>query len=459
MSARLDGMFWTHHPRLELPSAGGPAQASRRFLSELAPFAWNWLSTLEQNPATPQQAAAILAGQSVEGLSFDDQLQVQHFGDGARRLASLIREGAFRLDQKTACTIHALVGKEEALEWGVLRSAGVSIQGSDYLPPAPDQLPALMKDGFRFLDEAIANPVAPAAATLLFMSRSQFFFDANKRTVALMMSGILLADGLPPLAIPKKDASRFHQQLGRFYEAGRTDDMMACFADWAEAACGGRSERCSAGCAPNAAAASLLQMHLANENHHLLTQIDFPSRSGRARSGRPLRPFLKSRLLPMGSATAAAGLRRSDPGAGPFRKLNPREQDLRLSAARSRTPQTQPGTTNMNQNVKYGLFFLGGLAVGAIGAVVVTRGKLSVKPLASSLLSEGIDLKEKALAAVDGVKEEIADVVAEAKVKSQEKREAKEAAEAAEAAAAAQAQEAAAVEAPASTEPKPAPAC
>lgn len=112
----------------------------------------------------------------------------------------------------------------------------------------------------------------------------------------------------------------------------------------------------------------------------------------------------------------------------------------------------------MNQNVKYGLFFLGGLAVGALGAVVVTRGKLSVKPLASSLLSQGIDLKEKALAAVDGMKEELADVVAEAQVKSQEKREAKEAAEAAEAAAAAAAQESApAVEAPA--EPKTAPAC
>ena len=32
----------------------------------------------------------------------------------------------------------------------------------------------------------------------------------------------------------------------------------------------------------------------------------------------------------------------------------------------------------MNQNVKYGLFFLGGLAVGALGAMAVSRGKLSV---------------------------------------------------------------------------------
>lgn len=80
----------------------------------------------------------------------------------------------------------------------------------------------------------------------------------------------------------------------------------------------------------------------------------------------------------------------------------------------------------MNQNYKYGLFFLGGLAVGALGAMAISRGKLSVKPLATDLISSGIDLRDKALAAVEGVKEDLADVVAEAQVKSQEKREAKE---------------------------------
>ena len=103
----------------------------------------------------------------------------------------------------------------------------------------------------------------------------------------------------------------------------------------------------------------------------------------------------------------------------------------------------------MNQNVKYGLFFLGGVALGALGAVAITRGKLDVKPLATSLLSSGLDLRDKALAAVESVKGDIADVVAEAQVKSQEKREAAEAAEAAETVAAAKTEEAAAEATPA----------
>ena len=34
----------------------------------------------------------------------------------------------------------------------------------------------------------------------------------------------------------------------------------------------------------------------------------------------------------------------------------------------------------MNETTKYGLFFLGGVVLGALGAVAVTRGKLDVKP-------------------------------------------------------------------------------
>lgn len=85
----------------------------------------------------------------------------------------------------------------------------------------------------------------------------------------------------------------------------------------------------------------------------------------------------------------------------------------------------------MNNTTKYGLFFLGGVVVGALGAVAITRGKLNVKPLAADLLSTGLDLRDKVMASVEGVKEDLADVMAEAEVKSQERKLAKEALESA----------------------------
>lgn len=83
----------------------------------------------------------------------------------------------------------------------------------------------------------------------------------------------------------------------------------------------------------------------------------------------------------------------------------------------------------MNETTKYGLFFLGGVVVGALGAVALTRGKLDVKPLATDLLSSGMDLRDKLMAGVEGVKEDLADVVAEAEVKAQERKLEKEARE------------------------------
>lgn len=83
----------------------------------------------------------------------------------------------------------------------------------------------------------------------------------------------------------------------------------------------------------------------------------------------------------------------------------------------------------MNNTTKYGLFFLGGVVVGALGAVAITRGKLNVKPLAADLLSTGLDLRDKVMAGVEGVKEDLADAMAEAEVKSQERKLAKEALE------------------------------
>ena len=107
--------------------------------------------------------------------------------------------------------------------------------------------------------------------------------------------------------------------------------------------------------------------------------------------------------------------------------------------------RTLKGLIKLNETTKYGLFFVGGVLVGALGAVALTRGKLDVKPLATDLLSSGIDLKDKLMAGVDGVREDLADVMAEAEVKAQERRAAKEA-------------EAAAAEAEvvAEAEPKPA---
>ena len=62
----------------------------------------------------------------------------------------------------------------------------------------------------------------------------------------------------------------------------------------------------------------------------------------------------------------------------------------------------------MNNGLKYGLFFLGGLALGVVGTVAVTRGKLDLKPLATDLVSRGMDMKDAIMSKVEAVKEDLA---------------------------------------------------
>ena len=76
----------------------------------------------------------------------------------------------------------------------------------------------------------------------------------------------------------------------------------------------------------------------------------------------------------------------------------------------------------MNENLKYGLFFLGGAALGALGAVAVSRGKLDLRPFAAELVSRGLDVKDAVLAGAETVRENVEDVMAEAQAVSEQRR-------------------------------------
>ena len=83
----------------------------------------------------------------------------------------------------------------------------------------------------------------------------------------------------------------------------------------------------------------------------------------------------------------------------------------------------------MNENMKYALFLLGGIAVGALGAGAVSKGKLNLKPLATDLISRGLDVKDAVLSKVETAKENMDDLVAEARFASEQRKETKEAGE------------------------------
>lgn len=240
----LDGMFWAHDDeKFDLPRIDGPKKASMIYRKNIVEITWNSLVSFERNPTTLPQTATILRGQSVGGVSIGDLLQVKNYGDAGKLLVDLVVAGDFGLNSETSCRLHQLAGKEDALEWGVFRYLKVGIYDVEYTPPDPEVLPDLARRGFAFLNESIEDPCERAVAAFLFMSRSQFFFDANKRTASLIMNGVLMSNGYFPMTVLNKESEEFHKQLGRFYETGDATPMMRFFRRMAAELYQGRSAR------------------------------------------------------------------------------------------------------------------------------------------------------------------------------------------------------------------------
>ena len=80
----------------------------------------------------------------------------------------------------------------------------------------------------------------------------------------------------------------------------------------------------------------------------------------------------------------------------------------------------------MNSGIKFGLFFLGGIALGALGAVALSKGKLNLKPVAADLISRGMYVKDALTRKVEAVKEDMEDLAAEARQASEKRKAAKE---------------------------------
>ena len=88
----------------------------------------------------------------------------------------------------------------------------------------------LAEEGFKFLKNEVKDPKERAIALFLFMSITQFFFDANKRTASLMMNGCLMQNGYWPISVLNQDGADFHARLKEFYETGDANPMMEFFA-------------------------------------------------------------------------------------------------------------------------------------------------------------------------------------------------------------------------------------
>ena len=179
---------------------------------------------LEGVPMTLPEVQTILDGITVGGHKISDQNMALNQAEAWKRLFSIVDEGSFSFSKKIALELHGIAAKEEALEWGKFRHGNVTISGSDYEPPEPQELENVWNN-ISLEIERITDVYDRSITVFLRMARAQFFWDVNKRMGRFMMNGILLSNGYPIINVPAKRQKEFNQLMLDYYSDGDTTSM------------------------------------------------------------------------------------------------------------------------------------------------------------------------------------------------------------------------------------------
>ena len=166
---------------------------------------------------TLPEIQTLLDGITVGGHKLSDQQIALNQGAAWRTLFKWIEQDQFDITAEKVQALHSVAGKEEALEWGNFRSGGVTIAGTDYMPPDA----GLLSDLFiKMTQKAFKMPDIYDQAIYLFlaMARYQFFYDVNKRMGRFIMNGHLLTNGYPAINVPAKRQLEFNELMLSFYE-------------------------------------------------------------------------------------------------------------------------------------------------------------------------------------------------------------------------------------------------
>lgn len=175
---------------------------------------------MENRAVTFPQTRTILDGVNVPGVQLDDIQAILNMRDAWRHILVTIPDA---LTLEYVCSLNAFIARNEALAWGKLRTGRVGISGTEYVPPIPDEAQA-RRELSRII-EADATATSKSLALFAWGTRSQLFWDGNKRTSLAAANKLLLSAGAGMLTIREADMMEFNVHLLRFYDTGEAEGL------------------------------------------------------------------------------------------------------------------------------------------------------------------------------------------------------------------------------------------
>lgn len=175
---------------------------------------------MENRAVTFPQTKTILNGVNVPNVRLDDIQAILNMRDAWRFLLDTISE-PLTLDY--ICKLNDFIARNEALEWGKLRTGSVGISGTDYIPPIPSKM--VVEQELQALLSCDITATEKALCAFLWGARNQFFWDGNKRTSMTVANKILLSAGAGILTITDNHMEQFNSLLLDYYNNGKPETL------------------------------------------------------------------------------------------------------------------------------------------------------------------------------------------------------------------------------------------
>lgn len=182
---------------------------------------------MENRAVTFPQTQTILNGVNVPNVQLDDIQAILNMRDAWKFLLSTVSEP---VTFEYWCKLNEYIARNEALEWGKLRTGSVGISGTDYEPPVPDE-DKTVAELEAILTDADSSTTDKALAAFTWGARGQFFWDGNKRTSLMLANKVLILGGAGIMTITDKYMEQFNGLLLDFYNTGESEALRAFLYD------------------------------------------------------------------------------------------------------------------------------------------------------------------------------------------------------------------------------------
>lgn len=176
---------------------------------------------MENRAVTFPQTQTILNGVNVPNVQLDDIQAILNMRDAWKFLLSTINE---EVTFGYWCKLNEYIARNEALEWGKLRTGSVGISGTDYEPPIPNKEKTI-EELKNILSTSNASATDKALEAFVWGTRGQFFWDGNKRTSLLLANKILVSSGAGIMTITDKYMEQFNSLLFEYYNTGENREL------------------------------------------------------------------------------------------------------------------------------------------------------------------------------------------------------------------------------------------